>query len=156
MNPIMDFAKLPFIIFDTRQTAPECSVVYYFVSEFGECVYIGSTRNFRQRMKGPHHIIRRKQAENCRIYWQKTEESNLLSKEKEMIKLLRPAMNVKDKNTKKRKTVNMQINGEVWREFRIWCLRLGRSATSMTESLINDYNIKMRAMPPQETGINQT
>ncbi|SKB14774.1 hypothetical protein PL11201_680050 [Planktothrix sp. PCC 11201] len=84
----MEITNLPQVSIKDRHFLPRTSGIYFVVNELGEVLYIGKTKNLRQRWQN-HHLINY----NWRIVYFEAEYCSLPGLETQLIRKFLPRLN---------------------------------------------------------------
>jgi hypothetical protein len=92
---MIDISILPSVEFRQKSKLPDVAGVYVALSEAGVSLYVGASRNLRQRWNsGRHHRMTDLQEHDfCRLAWVLVDEKDLGKTELQFIDELRPLLN---------------------------------------------------------------
>lgn len=93
MSTIQNIEQLPNVLVKNRCLLPETSGVYFVVTIAGRLLYIGKSRNMRQRWITNHHRIEQLHPQNAKIHWMELSEDQIDDTEKTLIAHFKPVLN---------------------------------------------------------------
>lgn len=122
-----------------RANLPSIPAVYWVVSENGQNLYVGSTKNLNVRWKS-HHRLKQLKAEggDCFIHYKHIDISDLESQEKLYIDRLKPLLNWTASSMGSR---TVSIREDLHTEIKLAAIRRGMTIAGFIKMMFEDRKV---------------